>query len=78
MAAGVGGWKVGGEELCNYWRWGWGSGASAVVCCTARAETGDWIWKGWDRSSAVSLPASLVSVAAASPPASLAGEWLHC
>lgn len=33
---------------------------------------------GWDRSSVVSLPASLVSVAAASPPASLAGEWLHC
>lgn len=40
-----GDWKIGGEDLCDHWRWSWGSGVSAVVCYGTRAEPGDWIWR---------------------------------
>lgn len=53
----------------------WGLGSGLLQELAQRLGIG--FGGGWDRS-AVSLTASLVSVAAASPPASLAGEWLCC
>lgn len=51
-----------------------GSGASSggLLQLGVRLETG--LGEGWDRRSSVSLSASLVSVAAVSLPASLAGS----